>query len=147
MSSPFGKPAETEDAWSIDLSNVESSFSIPEGDYLAKCVSLEKSVSKQGNDMYVFTFTIMEGDYVGRDFKTYCALTPQALFKLAEIAEAMQLDDIGGSTNFHPDRVVNKAVTLEIEDQEYNGKASSTIKRVSEHPKGAATYAKARLGK
>lgn len=142
MTSPFGKPATQENEWNIDLSQVESSFALPDDEYLAKCVGLEKQVSKAGNDMYVFTFTIMEGEYQGRDFKLFCALTPQALFKLMEVAEAMQFDDIGASTQFSPDRVINKAVTLVMAQDEYNGKVNSKINQVLAHPKGADAYKK-----
>ena len=69
----------------VDLTNVQdSSFAIPDGTYKAKCIDITQDVSKSGNPMFIWEFEITEGDYRGRTFKSWTAVTPAAMWKVAE---------------------------------------------------------------
>lgn len=144
MGNPFGKPAEGDSGkgkkFSIDFSDMQSGFNIEEGHYPAKCIDVAEGQSKAGNDMLTFTFAIMEGEYVGKEFKNFCAITPAALWKLAETLGALGVEVTEGVANFDPDDCLNKACVLEIEDSEYNGNVRSSIKTVHPHEKGPNIY-------
>lgn len=140
---PFGSPnaAETSDfEFTVDLTDVQNNFLIPPGKYPAKVIGVDQKVSKQGNPMYVFSFAIMTGEYAGWEFKTFCAITPAAMFKIAELLEALKVGAKGAVAKFNRDTVLNKAAMLDIDDSEYLGEMRSGITKVLEHPDGPDCY-------
>lgn len=143
MSNPFGAPvdAQVEDDWSVDCTDVKSGFNIEPGLYLAKCIDIKRETSKSsGQPMFTLSYVIMEGPEAGKEFKSWCSLSPKALFKVAETGEAMGLGGAGSVVKLSPDNVLNKAVTLKIEDSLYNGETRSSIAKVLPHPNGPKAY-------
>lgn len=132
---PFGKPADDEE-FSLDLTDVSSGYNIPAGDYPAKVVSIEQGQSKAGNPMFTWVFALIGDKFPGREFKNFTALTPAAMFKVAETLQALDVGAAGKVVNFKKADVLNKQVMLQIEDDEYNGEKSSRIKKVKRHPDG-----------
>lgn len=143
---PFADPAGASamaDDFEVDLSAAESNFRIPAGAYEGKLINLERDVSQAGNPMWTWTWQVVSGPAAGRTFKNFTAITPQALWKLAETIEALGLGVQGSVASFKLSQALNKLATLNIIDDSYNGTERSTIGSVSAHPDGAGTKSKA----
>ena len=118
-------------AFEVDLTNVQdSSFAIPDGTYKAKCIDITQDVSKSGNPMFIWEFEIVEGDYRGRTFKSWTAVTPAAMWKVAETVQALGVGQTGQVVKFKKGDVINKLCGIVMEQDEYNGKPTSRITRV-----------------
>ena len=59
---PGNSVAMGSDNFEVDLSDVQSGFTIPDGAYRVKCIEIEQTVSKGGNPMFAWTFEISAGD-------------------------------------------------------------------------------------
>lgn len=118
------------DNFSIDLTEVKSNFVIPDGTYKMKCIEIEQTVSKGGNPMFVWTFEVSEGEHIGFQSKVFTAITPAAMWKVAETVEALGVGQTGHVVNFKRSDVINKECGAIIEQDEYNGQARSQITRV-----------------
>lgn len=125
-----GAPTGSE-SFEVDLSGVqENSFTIPDGNYKIKCIDIEQSVSKGGNPMFIWTFEISEGDYAGFQTKLFTAITPAAMWKVAETVQALGIGQTGQTVKFKRTDVIGKECGALIEKTEYNGKVNSQISRV-----------------
>lgn len=118
------------DNFEVDLSEVQSGFVIPDGTYRVKCIEIEQTVSKGGNPMFVWTFEVSAGDYTGFQSKVFTALTPAAMWKVAETVEALGVGQQGQVVKFKRSDVINKECGALIEQDEYNGQIRSSISRV-----------------
>lgn len=119
------------DNFEVDLTDVQSnSFTIPDGNYRVKCTDVEQSVSKGGNPMFVWTFEISEGDHKGFQSKVFTAITPAAMWKVAETVQALGVGQTGSVVKFKRTDVINKECGALIEATEYNGNTRSQIFRV-----------------
>lgn len=129
MPSQAGTP--NADAFEVDLSEVQDqSYAIPNGSYKAKCIEVSQDVSKAGNPMFVWEFEIIEGEYSGRTFKSWTAITPAAMWKVAETVIALGIGQQGEVVKFKRQDVLNKECGLIMEQDEYNGNPTSRISRV-----------------
>lgn len=121
----------TPDNFEVDLTDVqENNFSIPNGNYLVQCKEIEQSVSKGGNPMFVWTFEVIEGEHKGFTSKVFTAITPAAMWKVAETVQALGVGQTGSVVKFKRTDVIGKQCGALIEQTEYNGKVNSQISRV-----------------
>jgi hypothetical protein len=129
---PGTSTAGAADIFEVDLSNVDTSggFHIPEGTYRAKLVEVEQSVSKGGNPMFVWTFEVVEGDHKGFQSKVFAAITPAAMWKVAETVVALGVGQTGSVVKFKRSDVVGKECGIALEASEYNGNMRSSVTRV-----------------
>ena len=128
---PSQSSAPNNDAFEVDLSDVQDqSYAIPDGTYKAKCIEVSQDVSKSGNPMFVWEFEITEGQYAGRTFKSWTAITPAAMWKVAETVIALGIGQQGQVVKFKRQDVLNKECGLVMEQDEYNGRPTSRISRV-----------------
>lgn len=118
------------DSFEVDLTNVQDNFKIPDGNYKVKCIDIEQSVSKGGNPMFVWTFEISEGEHTGFQSKVFTAITPAAMWKVAETVQALGVGQTGSVVKFKRTDVINKECGAVIEATEYNGNTRSQISRV-----------------
>lgn len=118
------------DSFEIDLTSVTDGFSIPDGSYKVKCVDVEQSVSKGGNPMFVWTFEVSDGPHTGFQSKVFTAITPAAMWKVAETVIALGVGQTGSVVKFKRTDVVGKECGAIIEKTEYNGQERSQISRV-----------------
>ena len=126
-----GQAPASADSFEVDLSNVEmNSFVIPDGNYRVRCVDIEQTVSKGGNPMFVWTFEVVEGDHKGFQSKVFTAITPAAMWKVAETVVALGVGQQGQMVKFKRSDVINKECGATFEQTEYNGKTNSQIQRV-----------------
>jgi hypothetical protein len=104
------------------------SYHIPEGDYTMRCTSCTQAVSKASdNPMLVFTFTGMEGKSKNKKFWLYCALVPDAYWKLKQTLEALQVETPDDPSELDPESVVDVDVIGTVVDNEYEGKTNSKL--------------------
>lgn len=125
-----GSPSNLNDSFEIDLTNVQDNFIIPDGNYKAKCIEVEQSVSQSGNPMFVWTFEICEGEHKGFQSKVFTAITPAAMWKVAETVQALGVGQTGSVVKFKRTDVINKECGVYIEQTEYNGQNRSQISKV-----------------
>ena len=118
------------DSFEVDLTEVQDNFKIPDGNYKVKCIDIEQSVSKGGNPMFVWTFEVSEGDHAGFQSKVFTAITPAAMWKVAETVIALGVGQNGSVVKFKRSDVINKECGALIEKTEYNGQERSQISRV-----------------
>ena len=119
------------DNFEVDLTDVqESQFIIPDGYYRVKCTEIEQNVSKSGNPMFVWTFEISEGEHKGFQGKAFTAITPAAMWKVAETVIALGVGQTGSVVKFKRTDVIGKECGAFIEKTEYNGKENSQISKV-----------------
>ena len=118
------------DNFEVDLSEVQSGFTIPSGLYRVKCIEIEQTVSKGGNPMFVWTFEVSSGDRAGFQSKVFTAITPAAMWKVAETVEALGVGQQGQVVKFKRSDVINKECGALFEETEYNGQTRSQISRV-----------------
>lgn len=123
----FSSPAEN---FEVDLSNVQSGFIIPDGNYRVKCIDVEQGVSKGGNPQFIWTFEVSEGNHAGFQSKVFTAITPAAMWKVAETVMALGIGQSGSVVKFKRTDVVGKECGALIEQTEYNGNTRSQISRV-----------------
>lgn len=127
---PGNSVAMGSDNFEVDLSEVQSGFTIPDGAYRVKCIEIEQTVSKGGNPMFAWTFEISAGDHAGFQSKVFTALTPAAMWKVAETVEALGVGQTGQVVKFKRSDVINKECGALFEQSEYNGNTRSQISRV-----------------
>lgn len=125
-----GGAASGPDSFEVDLTDVQSGFTIPDGNYKVKCIEIEQSVSKGGNPMFVWTFEVSEGAHIGFQSKVFTAITPAAMWKVAETVQALGVGQTGSVVKFKRSDVINKECGALIEKTEYNGQERSQISRV-----------------
>lgn len=125
-----GNAAPANEDFSVDLTDVQDNFKVPDGLYKMRCQDVEQSVSKGGNPMFVWTFVVIEGEYTGREFKVFTAITPAAMWKVAETVMALGVGQVGQVVKFKRTDVVGKECGALIEETEYNGQVRSQISRV-----------------
>lgn len=119
------------DNFEVDLTNVQSNgFNIPDGLYKVRCTEVEQNVSKGGNPMFVWTFQICEGDHAGFEGKVFTAITPAAMWKVAETVQALGVGQTGEVVKFKRSDVIGKECGAQIELTEYNGQERSQISKV-----------------
>lgn len=114
----------------VDLTDVQDNFVIPDGNYRVKCIDIEQNVSKGGNPMFVWTFEVTEGENKGFQSKVFTAITPAAMWKVAETVQALGVGQTGSVVKFKRTDVINKECGALIEKTEYNGQERSQISRV-----------------
>lgn len=127
---PMPGAPNSNDSFEIDLTNIEGNLAIPDGVYRAKCINVEQTVSKSGNPMFVWDFELLDADFTGRTIKSWTAITPAAMWKVAETVMALGVGQSGEVVKFKQSDVINKECGVVIEATEYNGRTSPSISRV-----------------
>jgi len=137
MPTPFDNPRDNDDEFSVDLSEAPTGgYLIPDGDYPAVLVDLRKGFSKSGNPQWVWTFAIVSGEHAGKEFPLYTAITPSALWKVAETVEALGLGKGGTVSKFTKSEAVSRRCIISIRKDTYNGQERSSIAKVLPYPDG-----------
>ena len=118
----------------VDFTGVEtrSSVKVPEGDYTAKLVKMEKTNAKSGdkNPMLVVDFEFTSGGkgVVGQRIRDRHILIKDSLWTLRNMLEAMGLKVPNGKMNLKEGQVVGRSVGLTVVDgDEYKGRIRSEV--------------------
>ena len=108
------------------------SFHIPEGDYGMKCTGCTQAVAKSSqNEMLVFTFVGTQGKAKGKKFWLYCALVPDAYWKLKQTLIALGIDTPDDPSGLDPADVEDVEVLGTVADNEYEGKTNSKLSYIA----------------
>lgn len=142
---PFGKPA-TKEKFEYSLEEGSGDV-IPEAKYTLKCTDVKHDTSEAGNPMWVWDFIVAKGKYAGKDFRIYTALTEAAMWKVAEVLEAMGFDATPGQKNeFTRKEAIGRMVLGDIITDTFTAKKGknkgkertrSILDSIEAHPKGA----------
>jgi uncharacterized protein DUF669 len=123
---------------------VDDVVRIAPGDYSMKCTGCEqRNAVTSGDPMIVFTFVGIEGKAKGKQFKYYCSLSENVLWKLKMTLETLgvEIPDPPDEMDLNPDDVVDVEVIGNVEDHTYNGITSSRLTAIvsnEETPKKAS---------
>ena len=67
---------------------------------------------------------------IGREFKSFTAITPAAMWKVAETVQALGVGQTGTVVKFKRTDVIGKECGAQIDISEYNGQERSSITKV-----------------
>lgn len=111
-----------------DLSEVqEGGFLIPAGDYRAQIKSVVQEDSREGNPMYTWVFTGLEGKAKGKDFKAWTSLKPEALWKLKGLLKVLHVEIPDSAFKLPKEDVIGQELVIVVEDDEYDNKKRSKV--------------------
>lgn len=99
-----------------------------EGDYLAKITSVMAQESKNGDEMWVFGFTL-DGSATAV-YPYYCLLNEDNLWKVRNLIQATGKTVPKKRVAFDPQTIVGKNVCITLIDDEYDGKMKSVINSI-----------------
>lgn len=133
----LGKPSNNsaegaDDEFELEgLDEIESKYLVPDGVYKLKLMDIEKTTSQAGNPMWVWNWTIIEGEQAGKDFKMWTAITAGALWKMQQVLAALGLHD-GESprVKFSKTDAIGRTCMGEFKQESYQGRPTSKIDRV-----------------
>lgn len=119
----------------LDFTNVEERKArtprqwVTEGDYKFKIDAIDpNAISSNKLPMWIVTLSFLEGPAKGKQHTDWLSLTPQALFKLRDLLEAIGLKVSGKKAKFDPQKLVGKVVGAHIRDADpYKGKVNSEV--------------------
>lgn len=130
-----------DDNFEVDFAGMEKraggDFRIPKGQHPARVSDVVKKISNAGNPQLEWTYALT--DLPGKTIKRWTALSEQAKWVLHRDLVAMGLcsDDEGSKVTFSRREAIGRHVILDIQDDNFNGKATSKVARVNPHPEGA----------
>lgn len=108
---------------SVDMEGVESGGKIvPDGNYHAKIEEIEQKESKAENDMLVVKWRILAGKGKGGLVYDNISLTPQALWRLKGLMEALEIEVPDGSMDIDLDELLDQECTIQVTNENYEGK-------------------------
>lgn len=116
----------------VDFSNVKDGGGnfkksrIPAGDYLARVVKCEDAEAK-GDGVFQYLFTLQVTAHPSNRYPYYCKLQENQLWKLRNLLIAAGINVPKKRVKLDPSKVVGKTVGVTMEDDEYEGKAQSTV--------------------
>lgn len=119
-------------ARAVDLTNVKEGVNFrprrkPAGDYRGKVVKVEDHKPKDTTKPMGWVFTIqVEGD-ARSTYPYYVNPSPKEAWKIRAICVAVGINVKMTRIKFDPNKLVNKALGLELEDDEYEGREKSVI--------------------
>lgn len=117
------KSAKRRRSVSVDMEGVESGGKlIPDGSYRAKIESIEEKESKQENPMLVVKWKVLSGKGKGGLVFDNVSLTPQALWRLKGLLEALEIEVPDGAMDLDLDDLVEQECTIQITNEKYEGR-------------------------
>lgn len=125
-------PGGSDQSFEVDLTGVNTGFVIPDGEYIVVLVDVEQGVSKADNPQYIWTFEVVDHpQHNGWELKVFTALTPAAMWKVAETVEALGIGATGQTIRFNRSDVVGRRCRAYVQEQEYNDQVRSQITKLS----------------
>jgi hypothetical protein len=108
---------------------------IPEGDYLAKIISVEKrwkDDDRSNIPFFSWRIQINDGKYKGTTFYHTTSLKPEALFNLRNLILAATKKNVAGKQlSFDPQKLIGKVIAISVEDDTYRDTKTGTDRLVS----------------
>jgi len=112
----------------VDFSGVESGGrAIPDDDYLLEVVSCEEKEGRESGALYLsWKYKVAEGTYKGATVYDNTSLSPQALWRLKRLLEAMGIQ-ADGKMSLDINSFKGKRVLAQIANETYNGKEKPRV--------------------
>jgi len=96
----------------LNLDEVGDAFEILEaGRYKAKVTEIEEKDSQSGNPMLVWSWEIIDGEYAGKEIRSYTSLQDHALFGLKAHLTAFGYE---GEIDVDTDKLVGKSAIIVV---------------------------------
>jgi hypothetical protein len=115
----------------VDFTGVESGggarVRVPEGDYKVKVASVKQVTAKSGNEMLEWDFEFLEGKAKGKKVRDRTVLTPEALWKLKQLLEAMGKKVPQAKARLDLASYLGLELGITVVDEEYNNKIHSSV--------------------
>jgi hypothetical protein len=109
-----------------DLTDVEGGgFRIIPGEYEMKVVDVKEEESQNHNNMIVFYCVGKEGVAKNKNFKLFCPLTDEMLWKLKQTLTVLEVEIPEGEWDFDPDDVIGATVIGIVTDSKYRNQFGS----------------------
>lgn len=118
---------------------------IDPGRYSAKITNVEERTSeKSGNTYLLIRLVISEGQFAGHSIIDRVMTSGKAIFRAVNLLNALGVDlsekiAAKASVNFDTSAFIGKAVRVEVEDNEYDGKTRSQVKTYLAKSQSAAS--------
>lgn len=100
-----------------------------EGDYLFKIIKAEKTESQNGDDQVELTVECLDEENAGAQMKVWFSLLPQALWKLAELMDAIGMDIPEDEEDLDLDEFIDQEFIGTVEEHSYRGKDSLRVQQ------------------
>lgn len=110
----------------IDFTGVESYAKASEGIHTAKITKIEEKSTAAGDDMLVFTFTVISGEDKGCRVFDNLSLSDKALWKFKSVLEALG-KKADGRVKIDLDNLIGKICDINVFWEEYNGQTRAKI--------------------
>lgn len=124
----------------VDFEGVEAGGrSCPDGVYEAEITSVTEEESSAGNDMLVAKWKILSGKGKGATIWDNLSLTPQALWRLKGLLEALEVEVPDGAMDLDIEELVGKTCSIEITNEKYEGKDRPKITNYGSAGEGEET--------
>lgn len=117
----------------LDLSNAGKTNNVlPSGEYQAFVFDVSHKENNAKDGYYLnWQFRIRNGEYEGKTVFHITSLKENALFKLRELLDGLQVEiPEGGLMELDTDDLMGKKCTLILGEREYMGKAQNEVKEV-----------------
>lgn len=116
----------------VDFTDTESKgFQIIEGGrYVAKVVEFQKGVSQAGNNQFIWTFKILQGNHKGSELKFWTALHAKARWKVAETLEALGIPAFGSVVKVSRADILGRQCIIEVSIDEFEKKIDGKMTMV-----------------
>ena len=118
------------DGREVELRDSDDFEPLPEGEYLAKIVKFDQTVSSQDNPQYMWRFRIIDGEYKNREISFWTSLLPSARWKVTETLEAIGISAAGKIARFKMSDVIGKKCIIVVFHDDYKGDVNDKVKRV-----------------
>lgn len=108
---------------SVDMEGVESGGKIvPDGNYTAKIEEITEEESKAENPMLVAKWRILSGKGKGGLVYDNISLTPQALWRLKGLCEALEIEVPDGSMDIDLGDLEGQECTIQVTNERFEGR-------------------------
>ena len=108
---------------SVDMEGVESGGKIvPDGTYEGRIKSLEEKESSNDNPMLVVKWEVLSGKGKGGVIWDNISLTPQALWRLKGLLEALEIEVPDGSMDIDLSELEGAECAIQVTNERYEGK-------------------------
>lgn len=107
----------------IDVTKVDeaSDFTpIPDGTYPCECVEVEVKKTKNGDDMWAVKWSVIGGEFDGKNFYDNLVFTEAAMSRVKMVAKRVAGIDVdSGPFDFEPYHIEGKRAMIEVEINDY----------------------------
>jgi hypothetical protein len=127
----------------VDFGQTSNSGLVEKGIYQVKVVSAVAKMSAANQPMVVFTFEILNGEFMGRRLYLNNSLQPHALFGFRKSLEALGVKVPTSSMQVDLKKLAGAQMNVEVDHEEYNGTIKAKVVdqapiHYDESPEGAA---------